>query len=83
MGYETDDFLLGLPAAGPASSRDGGRHVFNHIATLRPDPSAADPRAEAERITREAMSLIDREVRKRPGDWYWYNKRWILEPPER
>ncbi len=73
----------GSPVVVAQMVRDGGRHVFNHIATLRPDPSAADPRAEAERITREAMSLIDREVRKRPGDWYWYNKRWILEPPER
>ena len=73
----------GSPVVVAQMVRDGGRHVFNHIATLRPDPSAPDPRAEAERITREAMSLIDREVRKRPGDWYWYNKRWILEPPER
>ena len=75
--------FCGSPVVVAQMVRDGGRHVFNHIATLRPDPSAADPRAEAERITREAMSLIDREVRKRPGDWYWYNKRWILEPPER
>ena len=73
----------GSPVVVAQMMREGSRHVFNHIATLRPDPAAADPRAEAERITREAMSLIDREVRKRPGDWYWYNKRWILEPPER
>lgn len=72
----------GSPVVVAQMVREGGRHVFNHIATLRPDP-AADQRAEAERITREAMALIDREVRKRPGDWYWYNKRWILEPPER
>ena len=59
-----------------------GKHVFNHIATLRPDPDAKDRRAEAVRLTREAMALLDREVRKRPGDWFWFNKRWILEPPE-
>ncbi len=62
--------------------RQNGKHVFNHIATLRPDPDAKDKRAEAARLTREAMELLDREVRKRPGDWFWYNKRWILEPPE-
>ena len=60
--------------------RESGRHVFNHIATLRPDPVAADKRAEAARLTREAMRLLDGAVRARPGDWYWFNKRWILEP---
>ena len=72
----------GCPIVVAQMQREGGKHVFNHIATLRPDPAAADKRAEAERLTREAMSLLDREVRKRPGDWYWFNKRWILEPPE-
>ena len=73
----------GCPIVVAQMLREGGRHVFNHIATLRPDPAAPDKRAEAERLTRETMSLLDREVRKRPGDWYWFNKRWILEPPER
>ena len=63
--------------------RERGRHVFNHIATLRPDPAAPDRKAEAARLTREAMALLDREVRKRPGDWFWFNKRWILEPAEK
>ena len=72
----------GCPIVVAQMQREGGKHVFNHIATLRPDPAATDKRAEAERLTREAMSLLDREVRKRPGDWYWFNKRWILEPPE-
>ena len=72
----------GCPIVVAQMQREGGRHVFNHIATLRPDPAATDKRAEAERLTRETMSLLDREVRKRPGDWYWFNKRWILEPPE-
>jgi KDO2-lipid IV(A) lauroyltransferase len=70
----------GSPIVVAAMRRHGVKHVFNHIATLRPDPSAADRKAEAERLTREAMRLIDAEVRRNPGDWYWYNKRWILEP---
>ena len=63
-------------------SRRIGRHVFNHLATLRPDPAAADRKAEAARLTREALSLLSAEIMKNPGDWYWYNKRWILEPPK-
>ena len=61
-------------------SRRDGRHVFNHIATLRPDPSATDKKEEARRLTRAALKLLSDEIMKRPGDWYWYNKRWILEP---
>jgi lauroyl/myristoyl acyltransferase len=60
--------------------RENDRHVFNHLATLRPDPDAADKRAEAARLTREAMRLLDAAIRARPGDWYWFNTRWILEP---
>ena len=60
--------------------RENGRHVFNHLATLRPDPQAADKRAEAARLTREVMRILDAAIRERPGDWYWFNKRWILEP---
>ena len=72
----------GCPIVVAQMYREGGQHVFNHIATLRPDPNAADRKEEAARLTREAMRLLDVAVRQRPGDWYWYNKRWILEPPE-
>jgi len=27
-----------------------------------------------------ALKLLSDEIMKNPGDWYWYNKRWILEP---
>ena len=60
--------------------RENGKHVFNHIATLRPDLDATDKKAEAARLTREALALLDKAVRERPGEWYWFNKRWILEP---
>ena len=73
----------GCPIVVAQMQRERGKHVFNHIATLRPDPAAPDRKAEAARLTREVMSLLDREVRKRPGDWFWFNKRWILEPAEK
>ena len=69
----------GSPIVVAAMSRRGGRHVFNHIATLRPDPSATNRREEAARLTREAMKLLSDEILLRPGDWFWYNTRWILE----
>ena len=70
----------GCPIVVAAMSRRDGRHVFNHIATLRPDPAATDKKEEARRLTREALKLLSDEIVKSPGDWFWYNKRWILEP---
>ena len=61
--------------------REKGQHVFNHIDTLRPRPDAPDKKAEAERLTQEALALLDSNIRNYPGEWYWFNKRWILEPP--
>lgn len=73
----------GSPIVVAAMRREKGRHVFDHVATLRPDPGAADKREEAARLTREAMKLLDERVRRHPEQWFWYNKRWILEPVKR
>ena len=70
----------GSPVVVAMMTRIGNRHEFHHLATLRPDPAAADRKEEAARITREAMALLDEGIRKHPGDWFWYNKRWILQP---
>ncbi|MBO7722065.1 MAG: hypothetical protein J6T01_06640 [Kiritimatiellae bacterium] len=70
----------GCPIVVAVMTRQNGIHVFNHIATLRPDPSAPDKKEEARRLTREALKLLSDEIMKNPGDWFWYNKRWILEP---
>ena len=72
----------GCPIVVAMMRREGGQHVFEHLDTLRPDPAAPDRRAEAERLTRRALEILDAGIRRHPGEWYWYNKRWILEPPE-
>lgn len=81
----------GAPIVVAALRREGRIHTFEHLATLRPRPDSELPqdvsRAEAHRqeaklLTREAMALIDAAVRKTPDQWFWYNKRWILQPVE-
>ena len=70
----------GSPIIVASMRREGGRHVFDHLGTLRPDTAAQDRKAEAVRLTREAMRLLDESIQKHPEHWFWYNKRWILQP---
>jgi len=70
----------GAPLVVAMMRRENGFHTFDHLATLRPDPSASDKKAEACRLTKEAMALLDKAIRKTPEQWFWYNKRWLLQP---
>ncbi len=70
----------GAPLVVAIMRREGGMHTFDHLATLRPDPAAPDMKEEACRLTREAMALLDKAIQKTPEQWFWYNKRWILQP---
>ena len=70
----------GCPIVLAVMTRENGQHVFHYLKALRPDSKAEDKKEEARRLTREALKLLSDEVVKHPGDWYWYNKRWILEP---
>jgi len=46
-----------------------------------PDPGA-DKREDQRRMTQEVFHVMTRAVREHPEQWFWYNKRWILEPVE-
>ena len=61
--------------------RDKNMHIIDYLSTLRPNSEAKDKHAEAIRLTREVMKCLDDHIHRHPCDWYWYNKRWILEPP--
>ena len=73
----------GAPLVVAIMRRENGLHTFDHLATLHPDPDAPDRKEEARRLMREAMALIDAGVRKTPEQWFWYNSRWILQPPKK
>lgn len=41
---------------------------------------SADKGAEIERITQRALDLLGEQVMQYPEQYFWYNKRWVLEP---
>lgn len=58
-----------------------GRHRMELVQILRPDPTL-DKSADIRRMTRLVMQKVDDAIRRDPAQWFWYNKRWILDPVE-
>jgi KDO2-lipid IV(A) lauroyltransferase len=61
--------------------RGWARHAFTVHDRVRPDP-AADKDHDIERMTREVIAIIDSAIQQHPDQWFWFNKRWILDPLE-
>lgn len=54
-----------------------------HRITLYP-PVWSDPTLEAvadiQRMTQAVMDVVDAAIRAHPDQWFWFNRRWVLEP---
>ncbi len=70
----------GAPIIVAIMRRENGLHTAEVLKVLHPDPTAKDRKAEAHRLTEEALRLLNAAILKTPGQWFWYNKRWILQP---
>ncbi len=55
------------------------RHRIELRGMVRPDP-AAEKRADVERMTRAVMDIVEKAIRSQPEQWFWFNRRWILDP---
>lgn len=55
------------------------RHDAVLLDPIVPDP-AADKKDEQHRIMQEVMSALSKEILKTPEQYFWYNKRWVLDP---
>jgi len=57
-------------------------HTFHLYPAVRSD-SALEKEQDWQRMTQEIFTLIEQEILDRPEQWFWYNKRWILDPLEK
>lgn len=57
------------------------RHVWHFLSPVYADPSL-DKDTDSLRLAQMAMDVFDRAIRAHPDQYYWYNKRWVLEPLE-
>ena len=55
------------------------RHRIEVQEPIHPDP-ALDKDTDIRRITALVMARFDAAIRRDPGQYFWYNKRWVLDP---
>ncbi len=72
--------MAGVPVLPVLARRErGSHHTFAIFDPVMPDP-AAEEHADLLRVTQAVMDIFDREIRRTPEQWFWYNKRWVLDP---
>lgn len=57
------------------------RHVLHLLDPVIPDPKA-DRETDIQRMTNDVFRVLDVAIRENPEQWFWYNKRWVLDPVE-
>ena len=60
------------------------RRGWAHHAVRMREPVVPEPTLEKEadirRMTELVVRYIDEAIRREPEQWFWYNKRWVLDP---
>ena len=39
-----------------------------------------DKQEDLRRVTVQVMTVLEQAIRRHPEQWFWYNKRWVLQP---
>ena len=71
-----------VPVVPVIMRRNGWSHFSLELHdAIWPDFSV-EKSAEIERITREVVIILDKAIHETPEQWFWYNRRWVLDPVE-
>jgi KDO2-lipid IV(A) lauroyltransferase len=54
-------------------------HALRTYDPIFPDLEA-DAAVDAKRITQQVWDIIEANIREKPEQWFWHNRRWILTP---
>jgi KDO2-lipid IV(A) lauroyltransferase len=55
------------------------RHIGHVFPAITPDETL-EKQADIKRMTQQVLTIVEEAIRADPGQWFWYNKRWILDP---
>lgn len=74
--------MAGVPIVPAVVTRRGWtHHVWRVSDPIHPDLSL-DRDEDIRRMTQYVMDIFDRAIRAEPEQYFWYNKRWVLDPLE-
>jgi Kdo2-lipid IVA lauroyltransferase/acyltransferase len=63
-------------------TREGwARHRMRMLPRVTPDMTL-DKQADVQRMTATILEMFDQEIHAAPEQWFWFNKRWVLDPVE-
>lgn len=81
-GMATLARLAGVPIYPCICVRRGWtRHDFRALPPIHSDP-ALERHADVERMTRQVLKIVEEAILAHPDQWFWFNKRWLLDPLE-
>jgi len=70
----------GVPIIPAINIRHGWAHHEGVLfSPIEPD-QAADKAADIQRMTQAVFDVLSEAVSGNPGQWFWYNKRWLFDP---
>ncbi|MBN1556874.1 MAG: lysophospholipid acyltransferase family protein [Lentisphaerae bacterium] len=55
------------------------RHKVVMAEPIRPDKTL-DKQTDLRRMTLATLAVVENAIRREPGQWFWFNKRWVLDP---
>lgn len=74
--------MAGVPIIPSVATRTGPTtHRIRFFPPIRPDP-AMDRDTDVTRMTQEVMKVFDQVILEAPDQYFWFNKRWVLDPLE-
>lgn len=74
--------MTGVPVFPCVITRQGWtRHRYRIMEAVWPDANL-EKTEDWRRITQKVFDVFDRAIREQPEQWFWFNKRWILDPLE-
>lgn len=57
-------------------------HEYKVFDPIVPDP-ALDKKKDWQRMMQQLLSIFDAEIRAHPEQYFWFNKRWVLDPVQK
>ncbi|MBI2441397.1 MAG: lysophospholipid acyltransferase family protein [Lentisphaerae bacterium] len=74
--------MTGAPVFPCVITRQGWRrHRYRVMDPIWPDETL-EKKKDWRRITQAVFDIFDQAIRAQPEQWFWFNKRWILDPLE-